>query len=109
MSDRALLDEVVNRILAVADPVLVVLFGSRATGQARDDSDLDLLVIQREPFGGQRSRRREAMRITQALAGIPVSVDILLYDVTELEYWKDSLNHVLARALREGTVLYERR
>ena len=37
-----------------------------------------------------------------------VSKDILVYSRAEVEYWRDSLNHVVARALREGRVLYER-
>jgi predicted nucleotidyltransferase len=36
------LDEVVRRILSVGAPLKVVLFGSRARGEVRLDSDLDL-------------------------------------------------------------------
>ncbi|MCX7111014.1 MAG: nucleotidyltransferase domain-containing protein [Proteobacteria bacterium] len=34
------------------------MFGSRARGDARPDSDVDLLIIESEPFSVQRSRRR---------------------------------------------------
>ena len=43
-----------------------------------------------------------------ALAGFPVTADILVYSRDDVEYWRDSINYVLARALREGRVLYER-
>jgi len=38
-----------------------------------------------------------------------VAADLLVYSTEDVDYWRDSLNHVLARALREGTVLFERR
>ena len=72
-----------------------------------EDSDVDLVVVESAPFGKRRSRRREAVRLWRALSGLGVAKDILVYSRDEVEYWRDSLNHVLARALREGRVLYE--
>jgi len=42
------LDEVVQRIVAVADPEKIILFGSAARGELGPDSDLDLLVVKSE-------------------------------------------------------------
>ena len=50
----------------------------------------------------------EAARLYRAASGFRVNKDILVFTLAEREYWRDSLNHVLARALREGRVLYER-
>ena len=105
----ALLDQMVQAIVAEVDPEQVILFGSRARGDAREDSDVDLVVVEAEPFGKTRSRRQELVRLYHALAEFPVSADILVYSHDDVDYWRDSLNHVLARALREGKVLYERR
>ena len=103
-----LLDQMVQAIVAEVDPEQVILFGSRARGDAREDSDVDLVVVEAEPFGKTRSRRLEAVRLWKSLSGFIVPKDILVYSRDEVEYWRDSLNHVLARALREGRVLYER-
>ena len=46
------LDEVVQRIVAVADPEKIILFGSAARGELGPDSDLDLLVVKSGCIGG---------------------------------------------------------
>ena len=105
----ALLDRMVQAIVDEVDPEQVILFGSRARGDDRESSDIDLIVLEADPFGPKRSRRKEAVRLYHALAGFHVPTDILVYSHEDVAYWRDSLNHVLARALREGKVLYERR
>lgn len=106
--DDALLNRMVTAIVDEVDPEQVILFGSHARGDAGADSDVDLVVVEAEPFGRGRDRRAEAARLWRALSGITVAVDILVYSRDELDYWRDSLNNVLARALREGRVIYER-
>ena len=105
----ALLDEMVRAIVDEVDPEQVILFGSRARGEASESSDIDLIVVEAEPFGPARSRHRELVRLYHAIAAYPVAADVLVYSHEDVDYWRDSLNHVLARALREGKVLYERR
>ena len=103
-----LLGRMVQTIVKEVDPEQVILFGSRGRGDQRADSDVDLIVVEGEPFGPKRSRHRELVRLYHALAGFLVATDILVYSHDDVDYWRDSLNHVLARALREGRVLYER-
>lgn len=103
-----MIDEMVATIVDAVDPEQVILFGSRARGEAREDSDVDLLVLEAEPFGPDRSRHEETVLLYRRLAPFPVGADVLVYSHDDVAYWRDSLNHVLARALREGTVLYER-
>lgn len=102
------LRRMVQAIVDEVAPEQVLLFGSRARGDAKRGADVDLIVIESEPFSAHRSRTREVARLYKALAGIRVPKDILVYSRDEVEYWRDSLNYVLARALREGRVLYER-
>lgn len=106
--EEILLDLMVKTIVSEVAPETIILFGSRARGDARPDSDVDLLVVESEPFSPQRSRRKEAARLYMALRGLAVSKDILLYSREEFESRKNSLSHVVGRAHREGRVLHGR-
>ena len=79
-----------------------------ATGRANSNSDVDLLIVEDRPFGPGRSRRAELTRLWMALADVPIAKDLLLYSEEEYQHWATSLNHVIAQAAREGTVVYER-
>ena len=107
-NEEILLYQMVETIVREVSPETIILFGSRARGDARPDSDVDLLIVETEPFSPQRSRRKEAARLYMALKGLAISKDILLYSRDEFEHWKYSLNHVVGRAHREGRVLHGR-
>jgi uncharacterized protein len=108
-TDEAAVRAMTERIVETVHPRMVVLFGSRARGAARPDSDADFLVVEDQSFGPQRSRYRETARIIRALAGFGIAKDVLVYSLDEVERWKDAKNHVIAHALREGRILYDRR
>ena len=104
-----LLQEMTAAIVEAASPERVILFGSHARDRAGTDSDVDLLIVKDRPFGPKDSRRDEMARLSRLLAHFPVAQDILVFTSEEVERWRDTRNHVVARALREGEVLYERR
>lgn len=103
---ETLLRQIVKIIVREVSPEAIILFGSRARGDARTDSDVDLLIVESEPFSPQRRRRKEAARLYIALKGLDVSKDILLYSREEFDHWKNSKSHVVGRAVREEEVLY---
>lgn len=108
----AVTDEVIadirDRLVRAADPWLLVLFGSRARGSARADSDVDLLIVEDAPFGPDRSRVGEYGRLSDALWGVRVPVDLVIVSREEFAMWRDSRTHVIAEALRDGRVLHAR-
>lgn len=104
----ALLQQMTDAIVREIDPQQIILFGSQAQGTATRDSDVDLLIVEAEPFGTDRSRRREMMRVWRLLADFRIAKDILIYSSQEVEAWSNIKNHVIARALKEGQLLYER-
>ena len=105
-------DTIINQmtecIVNEVNPLRIILFGSPARGHVHDDSDVDLLVIEDAPFGAGRSRYRETGRINRALAGFGVAKDVLVHSIDEVERWRNSVNHVVSHALREGRDLYVR-
>ncbi len=103
-----ILNEIVQCLVRTVDPEEVILFGSRACGKDYSDSDLDLVVIQREPFGPNHSRRKELLNIRRALSSFRIPKDILLFSVDEAMNYRQSRHHILAHATREGRRLYAR-
>ena len=103
-----ILDEMVDTLVQEIAPEQIYLFGSRARGNARPDSDIDLLIVESEPFGTNRSRRQELVRIRRALSLFRVPKDILVYSRDEMAKWQHAVNHIISRCLREGKLLYER-
>jgi predicted nucleotidyltransferase len=107
-SDRAalpaidLLAEVVRRIVEVARPERIVLFGSAARGDVGPDSDLDLLVVKR----GVEHRRRLAQLIYRRLLGVEVPVDVLVVTPEDIEEFRDKVGTIIGPALREGREVY---
>ncbi|MCL4492708.1 MAG: nucleotidyltransferase domain-containing protein [Nitrospirae bacterium] len=100
--------EITKAIVDAVNPMKIILFGSYARGDARPNSDLDFLVVEEEPFSATRSRRKEIGNIYRKLLNYDMPVDILLYSKNEFDKWKDGINHVIARAHREGRIVYER-
>ncbi|MBF0584060.1 MAG: nucleotidyltransferase domain-containing protein [Magnetococcales bacterium] len=96
------------RIAEAFHPERIILFGSHARGEAQADSDIDLLIITRETYGPHNSRRQAMVRVWRLLADMPVAKDIVLFSDAEVEQWRTAKNHLIARALHEGRVLYER-
>ena len=100
--DHQTLDDIIQRIVAVAQPDKIILFGSAARGDMGPNSDVDLLVIK-----DTEDVRGLAARIYRQLRGIRVAVDAVVVAPAHVERYKDSHALVIKPALREGTVVYE--
>ena len=98
------LEEMVARIVAHFHPQRLILFGSHARGEAREDSDFDLLII--APSSEPRWRR--TVPVYRLLAGLGVPKDIVWWTPEEIAEWRDVKSHLIHRVLREGKVLYEK-
>ena len=106
--DQTLLTQMVRAVVEAVEPSQVILFGSYARGTANAGSDIDFLIVEDEGFGVGRSRRKEAAKVWRVLAKFGIPTDVLMYSANEVAEWSQSPNHVIARALEEGQVVYER-
>lgn len=98
-----LLDEIVRRIVTVAQPDRIILFGSAARGQMGPDSDLDFLVVK----SGVHHRRRLAQEIYLNLFGISVPIDIIVVTPEDIHAFGDKVGTIIGPALQEGTLIYD--
>jgi predicted nucleotidyltransferase len=101
--DERLLNEVVRRVLTVSRPDRIVLFGSAASGQMTGDSDIDLLVIERDP----PDTRDRSVKIRRALGDVQYPVDVIVISSERFEETKDLIGGIAYPANRYGRVLYE--
>jgi predicted nucleotidyltransferase len=95
--------EVTRRILALAQPQQILLFGSSLRGEWTADSDLDILVIMRGPV----HRRQLAQKIYRGLHGVSLPVDIVVVTEEDVLQYGNTPGNILRPALMEGQILYD--
>lgn len=100
----ATLPQAVECIVAAAQPIRIVLFGSYAYGRPTPDSDVDLLIVMETTA----SRVERYALISQALWPHQFPVDILVKTPAEVEQALAAGDPFLEAILRRGRVLYER-
>ena len=99
--DQNTLDDIIQRVVEVAQPQRIILFGSAMRGTMTRHSDVDLLIVKE---GGDADLRA---RIYEKLYGVRVAVDAIVVSPADLERYKDSHALIIKPALQEGRVVYE--
>ena len=100
--DQQILDEIIRRIVEVAQPEKIILFGSAARGEMDRHSDVDLLVV--KEGGDPWTVMGE---IYGNLRGVGAAVDAIVMTPEQVERYKDTHALVIKPALREGRIVYE--
>ncbi len=101
MITQKLLDTIIRRIVEVAQPEKIVLFGSAARGEMGPNSDLDILVVK-----SCSHRRKLAVEIYRHVGGLGCPVDIIVVTPEDVERYGQCPALVIEPALREGKVVY---
>lgn len=102
MVRQGVLKDIVERIVEVANPERIVMFGSAAQGAMGPDSDIDLLVIKQRPV----HRRRLARAIYRRMIGVGQAVDVIVATPEDLERYGHSPGLIYRSALEEGVDIY---
>ena len=100
--DPKTLREIVRRIVEIAQPEKIILFGSAALGRMGPDSDIDLLIVKDGVDAFDLMRL-----IYKNLYGVDAAVDAIVVSSADIERYKDTHALVIKPALQEGRVIYE--
>src|SRR4030043_96987 len=94
--------ELAERIAQEFHPERIILFGSSAVGVAKEDSDVDLLIIM--PTGG--SGLRKAAEILEKISP-RIPVDLIVRDPEDLRRRLEANDFFLREVVEKGKILYE--
>jgi predicted nucleotidyltransferase len=100
---RKILEDIIQRIVEVAHPDRIIMFGFAARGEMGPNSDIDLLVIKK----GVRNPRDVTAKIYMRLYGVGTAVDIIVVTPKQVEQYRDSPYLVIHPATRDGIVIYD--
>jgi predicted nucleotidyltransferase len=101
--DERLAQAIVQRILSVAKPDRIILFGSAATGHMTQDSDIDLLVVAPSPS----NTLEERVRLRRSLRGLGFPFDVFIIATERFEESKNIFGGIAYPAHKYGRVIYE--
>ncbi len=96
--------DVVKRLITVAQPRKIILFGSYVRGQTHVDSDLDVLVVSSNEVANPRA---ESVRLRDCVEDIDMPMDILVVPEKEFDELCDIPGLIYQEARKQGRVVYE--
>jgi len=99
---EGILKDVVDRLVSSFAPRKILLFGSRAIGNAKQDSDYDLLIVWRN----EDPPPSRAAAVRRTLLDFKVPFDIAVVTPSEYERYRRRRVHIVAIADREGRILH---
>jgi uncharacterized protein len=97
------LQKALNIIISIADPDKVILFGSRARGDATTDSDYDLLVLKK----GVKNNRKLSQKL-YLKSDFDIPIDIIVHDTKKFDILKESPYMIYRSISLEGITIYEK-
>lgn len=102
--ERKQVEEIAAKVVERFNPVRVVVFGSHARGEAREDSDLDLFV----EMETERRPPERAIEVSALFGLRSWPLDVVVYTPTEVKQLRGVRGTLLSIIEAEGEVLYER-
>jgi len=104
MIEKDKISEIVNKIVSGYDPEKIILFGSYATENPNENSDLDLLVIKETDL----PRPQRAVQVRRMIYGSMIPIDLIVYTPKEIDESKENKFSFVYEVLNTGKTIYER-
>jgi predicted nucleotidyltransferase len=98
-----IISQIADVLVEAARPKRIILFGSRARGDAAADSDFDVMVVEESPA----DRLQEMVRLRRLLRDVEAAIDLLVVSEDRFEYWRDTPGSIYHEAASHGRTLYE--
>ena len=103
MISEETIQQAVKRLVKVAMPEKIFLFGSYARDDARENSNLDFLIVKRNV----KNRRKEMVHLHDAIRPMRIPVDILVVSKLTFDQWANVPGTVINKAASEGRLCYD--
>ena len=103
LANDKILQQIISSIVKLVNPDKIILFGSRATGKAKKDSDYDVLILKK--FCKKKALRRK-LYSNGLNAGVPV--DMIVNTPNQFDKLKEYYSYVYYDIAKEGIVIYEK-
>jgi len=97
-------EAVVKRLIEVARPRKIIIFGSYACGNVGENSDLDVLVVTGSEVENPRA---ESVRLRDAVGDIDMPMDIIVIPEARFEVLRHCPGLIYHEASTNGQVVYE--
>lgn len=98
------IEQLKQTIVEVEQPDQIILFGSYAYGEPREESDLDILVVKDYTI----PRHKRGKEVLKALSYIRFPLDIVFYTPEEINKWRHTSLAFITTVMSKGKILYER-
>ena len=98
------LEKAIDIIVRVAEPDKIILFGSRAKGDYKKESDYDICIIKKTV----KHKRKLAQQIYKFLYGTKIPIDIIVETTERFDELKDNPFMIYNQIAKYGKVLYEK-
>ncbi len=102
MSKQQTLQSIKSTVGSFLPDAKVLLFGSRARGQATKDSDYDLLIVTNDTFAPRIKMDWESKIRKALVSALKLPFDVIIASRGEVDETKDLTGHIVQYAVREG-------
>ncbi|MBI2252752.1 MAG: nucleotidyltransferase domain-containing protein [Armatimonadetes bacterium] len=103
MITKELINHIKNKIIKKYNPEKIILFGSLASGNITEDSDIDLFLVMESNL----RRDQRSIEILKLFSNRLFPLDIIVYTKVELELSLKRKNFFIKEILEKGKVIYE--